>query len=428
MSKNIRDKRFYVILSIVFLIVCICSHWLYAVGVTIVIWILSHLLDEEDVPAPRSCKNVDLWDHPNKRNAEVLKEKIDAVLKDAEGVVAFNDLLAIGGVEDFSMKTFPKRDLDKLIHSLGKLGYGIVPNCQLGQKRLTYGDVCVLYRKSSVTCDYLPDTIHKSEIFLKLFSVILSGNRMSPADSDYVKKSLKALPHKDVYDEYLYAYMLWLTQKKQIYDKKSKDEVAELPTSSKKNFAQLLLNSVYVNGDIDNQRVVALKKILPTLDFNPDSVHSLIHQTLTDDSVFATVEKAEEVREYTIRRPGMPAEKPVEKPEQKPLLDLEKLNELKEQTRIAQGLLSEIFVPDEEETMVPVSSGNNDFLLEVLGKLFEKEVWKRSEIAGIVGPDVMVGNLLEQINDYACEKIDDIVVEEDGDDVYVIMEYKEQFI
>jgi hypothetical protein len=40
----------------------------------------------------------------------------------------------------------------------------------------------------------------------------------------------------------------------------------------------------------------------------------------------------------------------------------------------------------------------------------------------------MLGNLLEQINDYAYSKINDIVVEEDGDDIYVTTEYKEQLI
>ena len=39
-----------------------------------------------------------------------------------------------------------------------------------------------------------------------------------------------------------------------------------------------------------------------------------------------------------------------------------------------------------------------------------------------------LGSLLEQINDYSCSKIDDIVVEEDGDKIYVTTEYKTQLI
>ena len=36
--------------------------------------------------------------------------------------------------------------------------------------------------------------------------------------------------------------------------------------------------------------------------------------------------------------------------------------------------------------------------------------------------------MLEKLNDYAYEKVGDIVVEEDGDNIYVMTEYKEQLI
>ena len=72
---------------------------------------------------------------------------------------------------------------------------------------------------------------------------------------------------------------------------------------------------------------------------------------------------------------------------------------------------------------------NNDgTIIEILEKLFTKEQWSRGELAEIVGPNVMIGNLLEQINDYAYSNVNDIVVEEDGDTIYVMTEYKDQLI
>ena len=72
---------------------------------------------------------------------------------------------------------------------------------------------------------------------------------------------------------------------------------------------------------------------------------------------------------------------------------------------------------------------NNDgTIIEILEKLFTKEQWSRGELAEIVGPNVMLGNLLEQINDYAYSNVNDIVVEEDGDTIYVMTEYKDQLI
>ena len=162
-----------------------------------------------------------------------------------------------------------------------------------------------------------------------------------------------------------------------------------------------------------------MKKILPTLDTDSASVHSLVHQSLTDDG-FAIVETGHAVTEYTIREPD----------QKKPstlTLDEKKLGELKQQTEIAQDLLSDIFIIEEDEQTSRTHTKNNT-VIEVLCKLLEKDVWERPEVEGLLGSGVMIGNILEQINDYAYSIVEDIVVEEDGDTIYVTTEYKEQLI
>ena len=90
-------------------------------------------------------------------------------------------------------------------------------------------------------------------------------------------------------------------------------------------------------------------------------------------------------------------------------------------------MLSDIFI-EEEETHIPDSNSTNNVVLEALPKLLERETWQRAEVQELLGANVMLGNILEQINDYAYSKIEDIVVEEDGDTIYVTTEYKEQLI
>ena len=137
-------------------------------------------------------------------------------------------------------------------------------------------------------------------------------------------------------------------------------------------------------------------------------------------SGFATIEKSEGAREYTIQKPqSQPA---------KPLLDQKKLADLQEQTKASQNMLAEIFVQEEETLVTVLPSSDNGQMLNILTKLFDKEVWTRDEIQELAGPDVMIGSLLERINDYSCSKIDDIVVEEDGDKIYVTTEYQTQLI
>lgn len=134
----------------------------------------------------------------------------------------------------------------------------------------------------------------------------------------------------------------------------------------------------------------------------------------------ASVGKSRKTKGFAIPKP--------EKKKEEPLLDPTKLAALQDQTKAAQEMLAEIFVQEEEQAHNAVLQPNMDPLIEVLEKLFTKERWTRNELAELVGPGIMLGNLLEQINDYAYSKINDIVVEEDGDNIYVTTEYKEQLI
>ncbi len=134
----------------------------------------------------------------------------------------------------------------------------------------------------------------------------------------------------------------------------------------------------------------------------------------------AVVEKPTKAKGFAIPKP--------EKKKEEPLLDKGKLMVLREQTKAAQEMLAEIFVQEDESVQEPVHKTDINPLMEILGKLLTKEQWTRIELAELVGPAVMLGNLLEQINDYAYSKINDTVVEEDGDIIYVTTEYKEQLI
>ena len=145
-------------------------------------------------------------------------------------------------------------------------------------------------------------------------------------------------------------------------------------------------------------------------------------------SFFLNKYKKKHRTDYVIPKPKQQSlpqvpERKQEKSE-KFVLDQNKLAELKAQTREAQDLLAGIFIPDEEEVK-PIVAKSDSTLLE---RLFAKDVWKRDEVLGMLEPGEMLGSVLEKLNDYAYEKVGDVVVEDDGDSIYVMTEYKEQLI
>ena len=435
---NQRIKKHLIMVGAVGLIVLACIDWLIVIGVlfiAFIVWIASFEINKEEsryassyftskqevkeaktpIEYGSSSHQIQL---KSKQIEESIKSFAENLIASKQGLLKSNELMSFWGVNPESYQTLHKRHLDSLIHGLRKLGYGIVPNYQQGHKRLDYGEFCVLYRLPGKATSHKTHVVRQAEIFVRLLGVLMNG-RQYPADSVHINKCIQELAVPEDFYTYLNAYMYWLGQKKQPYDKKIKDEVALLPNKCKRTFRDLLTEAVIVNGDIDSSRVDNLKKILPTLDEESESVHSLLHQSLTDDG-FATVERQSGVTEHAIRKPD----------EKKPsalVLDQKKLGELKQQTEVAQSLLSDIFIDDNKE-QTSSSPVQNTLILDTLHKLLEKDMWQRDEVADMLGPGVMIGNLLEQINDYAYSIVDDIVVEEDGDTIYVTIEYKEDLI
>ena len=58
-----------------------------------------------------------------------------------------------------------------------------------------------------------------------------------------------------------------------------------------------------------------------------------------------------------------------------------------------------------------------------------KSEWSKAEVDSICKElNVITGSILEQINDYAYDKVDDVVIEDEDDIIYVNTDYKDQLI
>ena len=109
------------------------------------------------------------------------------------------------------------------------------------------------------------------------------------------------------------------------------------------------------------------------------------------------------------------------------LLSNEQLEKVEEQTKQAQDLLSDIFEDDGDS--IESTARENKVFLAILKILLSKELWKREEVESLCKEHhLMIGSVLEQINDFSYTKIEDAVIEDDGDTIYVMTEYKDKLI
>ena len=109
-------------------------------------------------------------------------------------------------------------------------------------------------------------------------------------------------------------------------------------------------------------------------------------------------------------------------------VDNEKVREYMEQTQESQKILSNIFNEEADEKKI-VNTDNNNIVKEMLSLLFTKEQWDKDELETICkSKGLMLGSILEEINDYSYSVVDDVVLEDEGDAISVIMDYKEDLL
>jgi len=109
-------------------------------------------------------------------------------------------------------------------------------------------------------------------------------------------------------------------------------------------------------------------------------------------------------------------------------VDNEKVREYMEQTQESQKILSNIFNEEADEKKI-VNTDNNNIVKEMLSLLFTKEQWNKNKLEAICkNRGLMLGSILEEINDYSYSIVDDVVLEDEGDTISVIMDYKDELL
>ena len=367
-------------------------------------------------------QEIDILENPQiKALVDTLHETIE---RDPYAVMNIDDLLRLCECQCENESSLYKSHIESIQNGLRRLGYGIAPDYELDKKRLNFHNNCVVYRSldrnqiQHPTEEYL-----RIDLFIKLAAYIVQGDNILDSDVAAIFDYIRIHGTKLENVEHLYAVAKWrFSSVKQILDQQIKKSIQENLTQKQQEiFGHELILYSCTNGDVRPKRAERLKKLLPLLGINAENIHVLIHRTLTDDEGFAVVERKSDAVEYQIGQT-----KPAEAP--KVVINPEKLRIFEQQTKEAQELLSDIFVEDEDQQLADSSSNKPaGAWVDILKLLLTKEIWNRADIEQECRKrGVMLGAVLEQINDFAYSKVDDAVVEDDGEKLFVTLAYKEQ--
>ena len=355
---------------------------------------------------------------------------IENEMQSNQYLVRFIDwVLDLFGFNRQEAKTIHINYIDSIISGLHRMGFGIVPNYKVDKKRFNFGDTCIIYKNRE---GYSVEQTLKYEhigLFIKLASYVVLMDKVLEEDFAFVEQQVTLYADTAGNQRHLSASIRWRfsSKKRPPIDKQVRNAIEALTNEQCALMGNALMKLACIDGDVHPKRVEGLKKILPLLGVEVDNIHSQIHRILTDGEGFATIEKKSDAVEFAIDteigKEGNHIDTNI-------ILNSEKLHIFEQQTKNAQELLSEIFVDDD----IPVSQNTIDNPAaekwkDVLTLLLSKEKWEREEIENKCQEmGLMLGAVLEQINDFAYEKVDDVVVEDDGEYLYVTLDYKEKLI
>lgn len=248
----------------------------------------------------------------------------------------------------------------------------------------------------------------------------MHADKVVDNDFVFVEQQLKSYDNTIGNHLHLMAVTRWrFLSKRQSIDKLAQNVITTLTSEQRTTMGNALIQLACINGDIHPKRIDSLKKVLPLLGIKSENIHSQVHRLLTDGDGFAVVEKKSDAVEFTIN--GKPAY-PQQSVAPSVTINQKKLRIFEQQTKAAQELLSGIFV--EEEAATPQNTGTDNITsawMEVLKLLLTKKTWERAEVESMCKErGLMVGAVLEQINDFAYEKVDDTVIEDDGENICYI--------
>ena len=361
----------------------------------------------------------------NNNSIDILQEYLYSMLEKCEYyLIDVDSLLDKIGYIRKDEKSLYIQPIQSITNGLKKLKLRTVPLIDVDNKRLNFGDKCIIYKIKGVSQVERTDAYMRLELFVKLAVLLIQVDGCNDYDIMFVEKFIDSQSDTSGNARHLKAYFRWLQNKKQSFDKRTKDSIGKLLNNEQtKQFAHLLVKLSCNQGGINNQRVDVLTKIFPLLGEEANNIHSQIHRILIDNEDFATVEVTTDAKEYVIAQPESQS-----KFKQKTVqIDTAKLSKLEAQTASAQNMLSEIF--SEEENVASAITPNQNPLITILTKLLTKSEWSKAEVDSICkGFNVITGSMLEQINDYAYDKVDDVVIEDDDNIIFVNTDYKDQLI
>ncbi len=313
-----------------------------------------------------------------------------------------------------------------LIYMLAeKAGVGIAPDIRYHHTKPVLGGKLVLFRDGHGKFFEPSRAFNELGMALRLGAMVATiDSHLDEAESLFLKQLIDHDTNiSPIEKNSLHAYLVWrLNTPSNITGLKSRLE--KLGRNEKAAVSNILVGVALADGKIDPSEVKQLEKLYTLLGLEKSLVTGDIHNLTTNKKVEFKVKSSSGGL-------GVDSEKPKEF-----LLDESVLALHESQTKDVQTMLGAIFLDETDIEETPVTeeyiveeedAGIDSQHYALYEGLINKDRWSRDEMNDLCkNLGLMTSGAIETINDWAFEKVDAPVLEEETDAVYVDQEIVEE--
>ena len=355
----------------------------------------------------------ELANESNSPVIETFKSWANQIISSNEGLTTVKDFWTHTGTP--LPKAFNKKENELVANLAAKAEIGIAPDQRFHHAKLKIDDNIVLFSPGH------GEFFEPSSAFNQVSLAIRLGAMVATIDGNvdhHEKIALQTLINHDdklspSEKNSLNAYLTWRLNAP-VNNTGLKARIEKLGVPQVEFLKRFMLSIALADGKIDASEIKQIEKLYTSLGLDKSLVTSDIHAFASSKQPISATSKEASIDKSTFQ------------------LDEGILAIHESDTNDAKSMLESIFAVDEEaeQEVRPTADVNEEGLDSPYKELFEtliaKESWPRKEVHELCSKlNIMVNGALETINDWAYDKVDAPVLDDDGD-IYVDLEIVEE--
>ena len=136
-----------------------------------------------------------------------LRANLNNIVDKQEVVIDYSIFSELWGL-NYKGENLKRYHIDIIMSELNKLGYGLIPNYTINDKRISCKEPCVIYKQDKHAAIKIDANFHRMELLAKLMVLVIQGDSVTDSDTLFMQTALSKINDNVHNLAYLNGYVL----------------------------------------------------------------------------------------------------------------------------------------------------------------------------------------------------------------------------